>query len=138
MTLVVDSGKITEALGIYAADQERQSRLLTADEDMTPEQKARQNIDQLLTAAGWTIQHRDGMNLGASQGVAVREFQMASGPADYLLFIDRKAAGAVEAKPEGTTLGGVSEQTERYLTGNSGELSVPSKPFAVWLRKHRD
>ena len=123
MTLVVDSGKITEASGIYAADQERQSRLLTANEDMTPEQKARQNIDQLLTAAGWTIQHREGMNLGASQGVAVREFPMASGPTDYLLFIDRKAAGAIEAKPEGTTLGGVSEQTERYLTG------IPARTF---------
>ena len=129
MTLVVDSGKITEASGIYAADQERQSRLLTANEDMTPEQKARQNIDQLLTAAGWTIQHRDGMNLGASQGVAVREFPMASGPADYLLFIDRKAAGAIEAKPEGTTLGGVSEQTDRYLTGVPANLPCHQSPL---------
>ena len=96
---------------------------------MTPEQKARQNIDQLLTAAGWTIQHREQMNLGASQGVAVREFQMASGPADYLLFIDRKAAGAVEAKPEGTTLGGVSEQTERYLTGIPANLPCHQSPL---------
>ena len=96
---------------------------------MTPEQKARQNIDQLLTAAGWTIQHREQMNLGASQGVAVREFQMASGPADYLLFIDRKAAGAVEAKPEGTTLGGVSEQTERYLTGIPANLPCHQRPL---------
>ena len=96
---------------------------------MTPEQKARQNIDQLLTAAGWTIQHREAMNLGASQGVAVREFQMASGPADYLLFIDRKAAGAIEAKPEGTTLGGVSEQTVRYLTGIPANLPCHQSPL---------
>ena len=96
---------------------------------MTPEQKARQNIDQLLTAAGWTIQHREAMNLGASQGVAVREFQMASGPADYLLFIDRKAAGAIEAKPEGTTLGGVSEQTARYLTGIPANLPCHQSPL---------
>ena len=96
---------------------------------MTPEQKARQNIDQLLTAAGWTIQHREGMNLGASQGVAVREFPMASGPTDYLLFIDRKAAGAIEAKPEGTTLGGVSEQTERYLTGVPANLPCHQSPL---------
>ena len=129
MTLVVDSGKITEASGIYAADQERQSRLLTANEDMTPEQRARQNIDQLLTAAGWTIQGREGMNLGASQGVAVREFPMASGPTDYLLFIDRKAVGAIEAKPEGTTLGGVSEQTERYLTGIPARLRCHQSPL---------
>ena len=96
---------------------------------MTPEQSARQNIDQLLTAAGWTIQDRDQMNLGASQGVAVREFQMASGPTDYLLFIDRKAAGVIEAKPEGTTLSGVSEQTERYLTGIPANLPCHQNPL---------
>ncbi len=69
------------------------------------------------------------MNLGASQGVAVREFQMASGPADYLLFIDRKAAGAIEAKPEGTTLGGVAEQTERYLTDIPANLPCYQNPL---------
>ena len=96
---------------------------------MTPEPRARQNIDQLLTAAGWTIQNREQMNLGASQGVAVREFQMESGPADYLLFIDRKAAGAIEAKPEGTTLGGVAEQTERYLTDIPANLPCYQNPL---------
>ena len=69
------------------------------------------------------------MNLGASYGVAVREFQMASGPADYLLFIDRKAAGAIEAKPEGTTLGGVAEQTERYLTDIPANLPCYQNPL---------
>ena len=69
------------------------------------------------------------MNLGASQGVAVREFQMASGAADYLLFIDRKAAGAIEAKPEGTTLGGVAEQTERYLTDIPANLPCYQNPL---------
>ena len=96
---------------------------------MTPEQSARQNIDQLLTTAGWTIQDRDQMNLGASQGVAVREFPMASGPTDYLLFIDRKAVGVIEAKPEGTTLSGVSEQTERYLTGIPANLPCHQNPL---------
>ncbi|MDE0300744.1 MAG: DEAD/DEAH box helicase family protein [Candidatus Poribacteria bacterium] len=96
---------------------------------MTPEQSARQNIDQLLTAAGWTIQDREEMNLGASQGVAIREFQMASGPADYLLFIDRKAVGVIEAKLEGATLGGVSEQTERYLTGIPARLRCHQRPL---------
>lgn len=96
---------------------------------MRPEQIARQNIDQLLTAAGWTIQDREQMNLGASQGVAVREFQMVSGPTDYLLFIDRKAIGVIEAKPEGTTLGGVSEQTERYLTGIPANLPCHQDPL---------
>lgn len=96
---------------------------------MDPEQKARQNIDQLLTKAGWIIQDREQMDLGASQGVAVREFHMSSGPTDYLLFVDRKAIGAIEAKPAGTTLGGVAEQTEKYLTGIQRDLQYYQNPL---------
>ena len=57
------------------------------------------------------------MNVGAAQGVAVREFQTDSGPVDYALFVDRRLCGVVEAKPEGTTLSGFSEQAERYMAG---------------------
>ena len=82
----------------------------------TPEQLARQKIDQLLQAAGWVVQDMRELNLGAGSGVAVREFQTQSGPADYALFVDRKAVGVVEAKSEGTTLSGVSEQSAKYVT----------------------
>jgi type I restriction enzyme R subunit len=82
----------------------------------TPEQVARRKIDELLTAAGWVVQDYKHINLCASQGVAVREFPTESGPADYVLFVDRQALGVVEAKPEGTTLRGVAEQTSRYQT----------------------
>ena len=95
----------------------RQSHLTTDKEDMKPEEKARENIDRLLIKAGWVIQDRKQMNLGESPGVAVREHPMSSGTPDYLLFINRRAVGVIEAKPEGTTLNGVSEQTEKYLTG---------------------
>jgi len=81
----------------------------------TPEALARQIIDQKLTAAGWIVQDFKALNLGAGPGVAVREFQTASGPADYVLFVDRKAVGVVEAKAEGTTLRGVFEQSARYM-----------------------
>ncbi len=37
------------------------------------------------------------MNVGAGQGVAVREFQTDSGPADYALFVDRRLCGLIEA-----------------------------------------
>jgi type I restriction enzyme R subunit len=82
---------------------------------MKPEEKARQKIDQLLESAGWKIQDLQELNLGASFGIAVREFPLKSGPADYLLFVDREAVGVIEAKPEGTTLSGVAEQTQSYL-----------------------
>lgn len=96
---------------------------------MTPEERARVHIDQLLTAAGWTIQDRSELNLGVSLGIAVREFQLENGAADYLLFVDRKAVGVVEAKPEGTTLSGVSEQTEGYLSGIPKNLPYIHDPL---------
>jgi type I restriction enzyme R subunit len=82
---------------------------------MTPEEKARQNIDRLLEAAGWKVQDMSELNLGASLGVAVREFPLKSGTADYLLFVDRMAVGVIEAKPEGTTSSGVAGQSEKYI-----------------------
>lgn len=84
---------------------------------MTPEQTARLTIDALLTAAGWIIQDRDAMNLFAGPGVAVREAHLRTGFADYLLFVDGKALGVVEAKAEGTTLSGVEAQSARYGVG---------------------
>ena len=82
-----------------------------------PEEQARQTIDDQLAAAGWVVQDADRVNLGAGVGVAVREYQLATGAADYLLLVDRKAAGVVEAKPAGTTLSGVAEQSAKYLVG---------------------
>ena len=83
----------------------------------TPEQRARQTIDALLTACGWQVQDRSALDLGAARGVAVREFPLRTGFADYLLFVDRKAIGAVEAKPEGMPLSGIEPQSEKYGAG---------------------
>lgn len=82
---------------------------------LDPEERARQNIDKHLVKAGWSVQDKDKLNLGASLGVVVRDFAVKSGEVDYLLFVDRKAVGVLEAKAEGITLSGVAEQTERYL-----------------------
>jgi type I site-specific restriction endonuclease len=87
-----------------------------------PEDKAREEIDRQLEATGWVLQDKDQLNLGAGVGVAVRNFSLPSGPCDYLLFIDRKVAGVIEAKPEGVTLTGVSEQSERYMRELPGHL----------------
>jgi type I restriction enzyme R subunit len=82
---------------------------------LKPEENARKKIDTLLEATGWLIQNFEDLDLGVGSGVAVREFPLKSGFADYMLFVERHAVGVVEAKPEGTTLSGVSEQTEKYL-----------------------
>ena len=96
---------------------------------MNPEEKARQNIDKLLEAAGWAVQDKKDLNLGAALGVAVREYPLKNGYADYLLFVDRKAAGVVEAKPEGITLSGVAEQTQGYIAGIPDNLPHVQEPL---------
>ena len=95
------------------------------------EARARVEIDHQLTACGWRVQDRSEMNLYAGQGVAVREFIMAPGHgrADYLLFVDGKAVGAVEAKPSGTPLAGVESQTAKYAAGLPAELTAVVSPL---------
>jgi type I restriction enzyme R subunit len=83
---------------------------------LKPEERARTNIDRMLKSSGWVIQDLAELNLGISEGVAIREFPIGKDHADYLLFIDRTAVGVVEAKPEGTTLSGIAEQSQNYLT----------------------
>src|SRR5213083_3279951 len=81
----------------------------------TPEEVAREKIDKLLGDCGWIIQNRGSINLAAAQGVAIREALLKGGDeVDYLLFVDGKAIGTVEAKPEGFTLTGVEEQSGKY------------------------
>ena len=72
-----------------------------------PEQQARGNIDRLLQAAGWHVCDADVVNIHAL-GVAIREFPLPGhGFADYLLYVDGKAAGVIKAKKEGVTLTGI-------------------------------
>ncbi|MGH7248640.1 MAG: hypothetical protein ACREH9_11095, partial [Pseudomonadota bacterium] len=87
-----------------------------------PEDKSRAEIDAKLAACGWIVQNRDEMNLSAGPGVVVREFPTARGPADYALFVDAIMCGAIEAKSDGTTLSGFSEQAAGYLGGAPGYL----------------
>jgi len=71
------------------------------------------------------------MNVSAGRGVAVREFKLTSGHgfADYLLFVDGKAVGVLEAKPEGFTLSGVEPQAKKYSTGLPANLHPPVSPL---------
>ena len=96
---------------------------------MDPEERARQNIDRLLEAAGWRVQDHKDLSLSAGLGVVVRYFPLKTGEADYVVFVDRKAVGVIEAKPEGTTLSGVSEQTEKYLSGLPENIPSVGKPL---------
>jgi type I restriction enzyme, R subunit len=80
-----------------------------------PEDHARAQIDDRLAVAGWFVQSRAQMNLGAGAGVAVREFATGAGPVDYALFVGRVLCGVIEAKSPGTTLSGFADQAARYI-----------------------
>ncbi|MCL6751878.1 DEAD/DEAH box helicase family protein [Nostoc sp. CCCryo 231-06] len=96
---------------------------------MTPEEQARLKIDQLLTDAGWIIQDYKQINLGASLGIAVREYPLKSGFVDYLLIINRKAAGVIEAKKVGIPLSGVETQSDNYSFQLPPKLNCHRKPL---------
>ncbi|MGB6130656.1 MAG: DEAD/DEAH box helicase family protein [Acidobacteriaceae bacterium] len=98
---------------------------------MTPEQKARETIDNLLNLAGWIVQDRDQANIDAGPGVAIREFSLGQGfgEADYLLFVTGQAAGAIEAKKEGSTLIGFEKQTQKYSEGIPEAIPAPIRPL---------
>jgi type I restriction enzyme, R subunit len=68
-----------------------------------PEDQAREEIDRLLTAAGWAVQDVKAADIHAETGVAIREFPLNTGhgKADYLLYVNAKACGVVEAKAKG-------------------------------------
>src|SRR5438045_904247 len=89
---------------------------------MTPEQRARQRIDQQLEVSGWIVQDYRAMNISAGLGIAVREFPLKDGHADYMLYADARAIGVIEAKPKGHTLTGVETQSSKYLDGLPGGL----------------
>lgn len=79
-----------------------------------PEAGARRLIDEQLTECGWVVQDYKSANLGAG-AVAIREMVTSAGPADYVLFLDRRAVGVIEAKKP-QTLTGVEWQTSKYAT----------------------
>jgi type I restriction enzyme R subunit len=90
------------------------------------EAQVRAEIDQLLEQAGWRVQDFNMTNLTAAQGVAVREVSTAVGRADYLLYVDHRLVGVIEAKREGADLTAAQAQAARYASGltNSQMLSA--------------
>lgn len=88
--------------------------------NQNPEQIARDKIDAKLVEAGWHVQDKSAIDFNAGPGVAVREYPTDVGPADYVPFLDRRAVGVVEAKPEdwGHKITTVEDQAERYATAS--------------------
>lgn len=100
-------------------------------QNQNPEQVARDHIDRQLTAAGWNVQSKARINLNEGIGVAVREYQTDVGPADYVLFVDGKPVGIIEAKreDEGFRLTTHEDQAKDYATAKLKYLKNDPLPF---------
>lgn len=98
---------------------------------LSPEDRAREIIDRMLTEAGWEVENAENVNISGCRGVAIRNFTLKQGHgfADYLLYVDGRAAGIIEAKKEGATLTGVEIQSDRYTKGLPDGLPAWSNPL---------
>lgn len=99
--------------------------------NQNPEQKARDNIDDQLKTCGWDVQSKSKINLNAKLGVAVREYQTDVGPADYVLFVNGKPVGVIEAKreEEGHKLKVHEDQVKDYAEAKLKYLKNNPLPF---------
>jgi type I restriction enzyme R subunit len=104
---------------------------MTENINQNPEQLARDNIDKMLVEAGWVVQSKKKVDLSAAKGVAVREYQTDVGPADYVLFVDRKPFGVIEAKREeqGEKLTVAEDQSKDYAESKLKYLNNDPLPF---------
>src|SRR5690606_20732060 len=104
---------------------------MTDHTNQNPEQIARDKIDQMLINSGWSVQSKNKVDLSANKGIAVREYQTDVGPADYVLFVDRKPVGIIEAKreDEGHRLLAVEEQSLSYANAKLKYLNNDPLPF---------
>lgn len=99
--------------------------------NQNPEQIARDTIDRQLTACGWVVQKKIKINLHAAIGVAITEYITDAGVADYILFVDQKPVGIIEAKKaeEGHRLTIVEEQSSEYAQSKLKYLNNDPLPF---------
>lgn len=94
----------------------------------TPEQEAREKIDHMLERAGWAVQDKKSIDFTKSTGIAVREYQTDAGFADYVLFVDKKPCGVIEAKKE----------TEGHkITTHEDQAEAYAKSKLKWVKDNK-
>ncbi len=99
--------------------------------NQNPEQIARDAIDAQLQASGWAVQSKLAINFNEQEGQAVREYTTDSGPADYVLFVDGKPVGVIEAKKEtlGHKITAVEDQTADYASSKLKYIQSTGVPL---------
>ena len=98
--------------------------------DLTPEEQARVLIDEMLTAAGWAVVQRSEYKDVPYAQAVTEALTKGNNEADYLLFLDGKAIGVLEAKRAENLLGGkVAEQAAKYSAGALPWYQTWTKPL---------
>jgi type I restriction enzyme R subunit len=100
-------------------------------DNQTPEQIARDRIDEKLRLAGWVIQEKTKIDFGAAIGIAITEYLTEVGPADYVLFVDRAPVGVIEAKKEeeAQNITVVEDQSGSYASSKLKYFNNEPLPF---------
>jgi type I restriction enzyme R subunit len=104
---------------------------MSTDKNQNPEQIARDKIDLMLKEAGWIVQSKNEVDLGAGRGVALREYKAETKFADYVLFVEKKPVGIIEAKKEeeGHKLTVAEDQAKEYSVAKLKYLDNDPLPF---------
>lgn len=104
---------------------------MSETENQTPEQIARDRIDAKLHQAGWVVQEKDKVDFSVASGIAIKEYLTQVGPSDYVLFVDRKPVGVIEAKKEneGQNITVVEEQSGDYATSKLKHINNEPLPY---------
>lgn len=99
--------------------------------NQNPEQRARDKIDLQLEQCGWLVQDKKSINLNANNGIAVKEYFTDIGPADYVLFVNSKPVGVIEAKrvEEGQHISIHEDQATLYAKSKLKHLNNELLPF---------
>ena len=105
---------------------------------MTPEERARVKIDRWFEDSGWQVVNRDEFEPTMS-AVAVREGLLKGNlEADYLMFINGKVCGVLEAKREEVNVESdmVSEQVSTYAKSVPNCYQTWQKPIPLLYKSN--
>ena len=106
---------------------------------LKPEEQARVLIDEMLTAAGWAVVSRSEYSEVQNAQAVTEALTKGNNEADYLLFLDGKAIGVLEAKRAENHLGSyVAEQTAKYSSGALPWYQTWMKPLPFLFMSNGD
>ena len=92
--------------------------------------ETRDEIERLLGSAGWDVQDHEHFDPTASAGIAAHGYPLGTGFADYLLFVEGRIAGIVEAGTAGLTTSAVCNKLdERVAAIAAGSPQAADPPL---------